>query len=87
VIFYFGLEGLGGLDMESPEEENVTSTILVVAYQCLIVDLGFGRRHKILWVYSRAGRVYYSHSGRRVDFHLGFAFIHIIPSQDPTRLT
>jgi hypothetical protein len=34
---------------------------------CLIVDLGFGRRHKTLRVYSRAGRVYYSHRGRQVD--------------------
>lgn len=27
VIFYFGLEGLGGLDMDSNEEENVGPNI------------------------------------------------------------
>jgi hypothetical protein len=63
MIFYFGLEGLGGMDMDTNEDENARFKLLFpmnMGHGNLYLRIGFRGRCKTLRIHSRAGRVHNS---------------------------
>lgn len=62
MIFYSGMEGLGGLDMDTDEDENVCH-LLRSYYRITNVTLGFGRPCGILRLFRGPRRLHNSYRG------------------------